>query len=140
MRHDDKVAMVTGAGSGIGQSTAQVLAIEGAKLIVADIDEKLGEQTVSLITGAGGHAIFVKMDVSISDEVKKGVSAAKKNLGRLDILVNNAGIALSHGSIEEIPEETWDRTLDVNLKGMFCAQNTPFRRSPRVTAEVKKPS
>jgi NAD(P)-dependent dehydrogenase (short-subunit alcohol dehydrogenase family) len=119
MRHSGKVAMVTGAGSGIGQSTALVLANEGAKLIVADINEKLGQETVSLISKSDSEAHFVKMDVSISGQVQTGVDEGTKKFGRLDILVNNAGVAIPHGSIEKIPEETWDNILDVNLKGMF---------------------
>jgi NAD(P)-dependent dehydrogenase (short-subunit alcohol dehydrogenase family) len=119
MRHTGKVALVTGAGSGIGRSTARVLAGEGAKLIVADINNGLGEETVSLIQRAGGRAFFVEMDVANSEQVKNGTALGARKFGRMDILVNNAGVAIQHGPIADVPEETWDRILSVNLKGTF---------------------
>jgi NAD(P)-dependent dehydrogenase (short-subunit alcohol dehydrogenase family) len=119
MRHADKVALVTGAGSGIGQSTALVLAREGAKLIVADINSKLGEETVERIEKRGAKALFVSMDVSDSEQVQRGIANGIRKFGRLDILVNNAGVAIPHGPIADVPEDTWDRILAINLKGNF---------------------
>jgi len=119
MRHTGKVALVTGAGAGIGRGTARVLASEGARLIIADINSKLGEETVSLIQRRGGRALFVSMDVSISKQVQDAMATGVEEFGRLDILVNNAGVAIAHGAITEVPEETWDRILGINLKGNF---------------------
>jgi len=135
MRHSSRVALVTGAGSGIGRETARVLASEGARIIVADIDGGLGEETVASIRrDIGGEALFVGMDVSVSAQVQRGIEAGVKNFGRLDILVNNAGVAIAHGPIAEVPEETWDRILGINLKGNFLCTKFAVPHMARASA------
>lgn len=113
-----KVAIVTGAGSGIGQATARLFAREGAKVVVVDIVEPQGRETTSQITEAGGEAIFVKTNVTKATEVQAMIQTAVDTYGRLDILFNNAGV-LRRGTIEECTEEDWDFIMDVNLKGVF---------------------
>jgi NAD(P)-dependent dehydrogenase (short-subunit alcohol dehydrogenase family) len=112
-----------------------VLASEGARLIIADIDSKLGEETVGLIKKGGGRALFVEMDVSVSRQVQEATAAGVEEFGRLDILVNNAGVAIPHGTITEVPEETWDRILDINLKGNFLCSKYAI---PHMVSSKKK--
>ena len=113
-----KVAIVTGAGSGIGRATAILLAKEGAKVVVCDIDRERGERTAKEILEMGGDAFFVEADVSKSKDVANLIRRTIEKYGRLDILVNNAGVE-SLASIFDITEEEWDRVLGVNLKGPF---------------------
>lgn len=122
MKLKDKVAIVTGAGQGIGQGTAVRFAGEGAKVVVADLDLKTAEQTAADICSKGGDAIAVKVDVSVRKEVEKLASAATDKYKRVDILVNNAGIALIK-PITVMTEEEWDRVVSINLTGTFlCCQ------------------
>jgi NAD(P)-dependent dehydrogenase (short-subunit alcohol dehydrogenase family) len=114
----DKVTIVTGASSGIGRASAIVFAQNGAKVVVADIDEEGGKSTVSEIMKGGGKAIFVKTDVSKASDAKRCVESAVGEFGRLDCLFNNAGFN-PVGTVVDTSEELWDRVLDVNLKGMF---------------------
>jgi len=119
-RLDGKVAIITGAGSGIGRATATLFAREGAKVVVADWATGDGEETVRTIREAGGEAIFVKADVSKAEDVKNMVKTAVDTYGKLDVLYNNAGI----GEVETVPtaevkEENWDKVIAVNLKGVF---------------------
>ncbi len=118
MRLVDKVAIITGAGAGIGRSTALLFAREGARVVVADRDPQEGAKTVSLIEENGGAAIFVQVDVSKAADVRKMVETAIETYGKLDILVNNAGIYVQ-ADVVETTEEEWDRILNVNLKGAF---------------------
>lgn len=113
-----KVAIVTGAGSGIGQAIAKVFAQEKAKVLVADFNIDGGQDTVSQITAAGRDAVFCQTDVSQSDQVKKMVDTAIKNFGRVDILVNNAGVYLPN-DILNLSEEEWQKTIDIDLKGVY---------------------
>lgn len=120
-RLDNKTAIVTGAGYGIGRAIALRFASEGAHVLLADISESPpdgGVTTVDLLRDAGGSADFLKMDVSIWDEVRAAVGHVVARYGRLDIIVNNAGIGTA-GRLTETAEEDWDRTLSVNLKGVF---------------------
>lgn len=116
---DGKVALVTGASSGIGRAIALAFAERGAKVMVADLNEEGGQETIKLIEDAGGTASFVKVDVSKEDEVKKMVDKTVKSLGGLDFAANNAGIEGAPASIHETSEEDWLRTIAVNLSGVF---------------------
>jgi meso-butanediol dehydrogenase / (S,S)-butanediol dehydrogenase / diacetyl reductase len=118
MKLAGKVALVTGAGSGIGQAIALLFAAEGARVGVADFSEAGGNATVSQIHAAGGDAEFFRVDVSRSAEVKATVDGVLQRWGQLDILCNNAGIGVA-ATVVETAEEDWDRTLAVDLKGVF---------------------
>ncbi len=116
---DNKVAIVTGAASGMGRATAALLASEGAKVVVADLDEAGAAETVSQIASAGGEAVAVVGDTSVNKDVQEVVGTALSSYGGVDALHNNAGILRSYGSIEEHPEDVWRRVVDVNLTGYF---------------------
>jgi NAD(P)-dependent dehydrogenase (short-subunit alcohol dehydrogenase family) len=118
-RLDGKVALVTGAGSGIGKASAVTIAKEGAKVVVSDVVTDSGEETVRIIEDAGGEAIFVNADVSVADEVEALVKAAVETYGRLDCAHNNAGIVGPVANTHEYPEEAWDDVIRVNLKGVW---------------------
>jgi NAD(P)-dependent dehydrogenase (short-subunit alcohol dehydrogenase family) len=114
-----KVALVTGAGSGLGKATALTFVREGAKVIVADIDAKGGKETVEVIKKANGEAIFVKVDVVKEAEVEALVNKAVETYGRLDCAHNNVGIEELPTPFVERTEEQWDRILGVDLKSVF---------------------
>jgi NAD(P)-dependent dehydrogenase (short-subunit alcohol dehydrogenase family) len=117
---EGKVALVTGGASGIGRATALTFAREGAKLIVADMHEDAGQQTVHMLTEQGGEAIFVRTDVSKAVEVQALISKAVETYGRLDCAHNNAGIASGVRSrTADYPEERWHRVIAVNLTGVW---------------------
>jgi len=118
-RLDNKVAIITGAGAGMGRAAALLFTKEGAKVVVADYVAEDGEETVKMIKGAGGEAIFVKTDVSKTEDVKKMVRAAVDTYGRLDILYNNAGISGETASTVDCTEENFDKVIAVNLKGVW---------------------
>jgi NAD(P)-dependent dehydrogenase (short-subunit alcohol dehydrogenase family) len=114
-----KVALVTGASSGIGRATALAFAREGAKVVVADVTVEGGEETVAQVKKAGGEAIFIKTDVSKAVEVEALVAKAVATYGRLDCAHNNAGIAGNAKTIVDDTEDSWDRILAINLKGVW---------------------
>ena len=117
---ENKVALVTGAGSGIGRASSLILAREGAKMVVSDIDASGAEETLSLIKERGGDGVFVHADVSKSNDVQELISWAVSTYGRLDCAYNNAGIeGYMSGRLHEYPEETWDRLVDINIKGVW---------------------
>lgn len=118
MRLQDKVTLITGAGSGIGRSTALLFAREGAAVIVNDVDEVKGLETVREIIEKGGEALFIKADVTQPEAVKTMVDTAITEFGRIDVLFNNAGIS-GVGALHEIEPETWDRIMSINVKGVF---------------------
>ncbi|MDE0637800.1 MAG: glucose 1-dehydrogenase [Candidatus Poribacteria bacterium] len=122
MRLKDKVAIITGAASGIGKATAKLFAEHGAKVVVADIDKDGGNQTVANIHNAGNEAIYVQTDVTIKADTEQMVAQTVKTYGKLDILFNNAGIAMRL-PVAELSEDDWHRCLNVNLTGVFlCAK------------------
>ena len=116
---EGKVGLVTGGGRGLGQACCDLVAREGGKVIVADIDAASGEETVRLVKQAGGEATFVRTDVSQSKDVQAMVRAAVETYGRLDFAVNNAMIPTPFIPLAELSEEDWDRTMAVNLRGVF---------------------
>jgi NAD(P)-dependent dehydrogenase (short-subunit alcohol dehydrogenase family) len=127
MRLQDKVALITGGGSGIGRQAAVLFAKEDAKVVVVDLDEKAGRETASMIK----DAIFVRADVSSARDCQQMVEAAEKAFGKLNVLFNNAGIMLSKDDDAISTEEAvWDQTLDVNAKGVFlgCKYGIPALR------------
>lgn len=123
MRLKDKVCIITGAGKGQGRAAAFLFAREGASIVVADFAEDAGRKTVEDLKKEGLLAEFVKVDVSKAKEVEEMVKFAVATYGKIDVLYNNAGISTrpmgDSGKIESVPEEAWDRNLDVNLKGVF---------------------
>lgn len=118
MRLRGKAAIITGAGAGIGQATAMLFAREGAQIVVADLSEAGGQETLRAIQGEGGEGIFVQVDVSRPDQVANLVKETVKAYGRLDILVNNAGIYFQ-GTAVEISDDQWEQLMAVNLNGVF---------------------
>ncbi len=115
-----KIALITGAGSGIGRATSLVMAREGATLVVSDINAEGGEETLSAVKDLGADGIFVHADVSKSDDVQALIAQAVQTYGRLDCAYNNAGIeGYMAGRLHEYPEDTWDRLIDINLKGVW---------------------
>jgi NAD(P)-dependent dehydrogenase (short-subunit alcohol dehydrogenase family) len=118
MKLDGKVAFVTGFGSGLGQAIAVLFAKEGAALVGTSTTEAKGRRTVEMIESAGKKSLFRPGDVSNSAQMKALIDETVKQFGGLDIVVNSAGVR-TNGSITEITEEQWDRTIDVNLKGVF---------------------
>lgn len=119
MKLKNKVAIITGAASGIGKATALLFAREGVKIVIADVDERNGKNVENLIKKNEGNAIFVRCDVSKNDDTKNLVSTAIKKYGKIDMLFNNAGIYKENCFLHELPEDLWDKTIDVNLKGIF---------------------
>src|ERR1700674_675947 len=119
-RLEDKVALITGAGNGMGRAAALLFASEGARIVVADAVEAGGALTVESVRDAGGDAIFVQVDVAEADQVSAMVDATMQRYGALHVLYNNAGIFPGEDAgVTETPEATWDRVMDVNLKGVW---------------------
>ena len=116
---DGKVALITGAASGMGRATAMLFAGEGAKVAIADCVEEGGLETVQKIKQEAGEAIFINVDVAKAAEVEQMVGKAVGEYGRVDVLFNNAGVAGKTIRTAEYTEEEWDQVLSVNLKGVF---------------------
>src|SRR6185436_2396875 len=116
---EKKVAIITGAGSGIGRAISLLYAAEGARIVVSDIVEKGGNETVSEINAKGGEAVFVKADTSKPDDCKNVVDQAINQFGGLHIAVNNAGIGGPLKPVGEYPIDGWDKTIAINLSGVF---------------------
>ena len=114
-----KVAIVTGAGRGLGWGIAERLVRDGAILVVAEIDPKSGEEKAGVVSRMGREALFLKVDVSRWVDVEKMAQKVVEKFGRIDILVNNAGLMGNYYPVTDYPEEEWDRLIGVNLKGVF---------------------
>jgi len=119
MRLKDKVAIITGAGSGIGAATAVAMAAEGARVVVADVNEAGAKTTVQKIEGAGGHAVAMTADVTRAADNQALVERAVAAWGRLDIYFANAGVPQWKTDVEEVDEKTFDTIFDVNVKGVY---------------------
>jgi NAD(P)-dependent dehydrogenase (short-subunit alcohol dehydrogenase family) len=131
MRLENKVALVTGGGSGIGYYTSLMFAKEGASVVVVDINDQAGQKTVGEIEAAGGKAIYARADVSKAADAERMIQTAESTFGALHVLFNNAGI--SHADDDDAvktSEEVWDLTMQINVKGVFlgCKYGIPALR------------
>src|SRR3954469_15127845 len=121
MRLENRVAIVTGGGAGIGRAIAERFGREGARVVIAEINTESGEDAVRAIAKAGGEALFVQTDVSEGPQVETLVRTAMDRHGRIDILCNNAAVLLfgRDAPAHELPDEVWDQTMAVNLRGYW---------------------
>lgn len=128
MEFNGRVAIVTGGANGIGGEVVSVLAEAGAVVVIADINEALGAEKAQMIKDQGSQALFIKTDVSDVRSVFQMIDQTIEHFGRLDFLINNAGISGGMGNSLEMTPEIWDRTLAINLKGMFfaCQRAIPY--------------
>jgi NAD(P)-dependent dehydrogenase (short-subunit alcohol dehydrogenase family) len=118
MRLQDKIILITGSGSGIGQSSALLFARQGAIVVVNDVADHKGNETVKRITDSGGKARFIKADVTNPSEVQAMIQEVIEEFGRIDVLFNNAGIS-NVGAVHEVEPDTWDKMMSVNVKGVY---------------------
>ncbi|MGD8307732.1 MAG: SDR family NAD(P)-dependent oxidoreductase, partial [Ignavibacteria bacterium] len=119
---ENQVAIITGASSGLGKATANLFAAEGAKIVIADVNDSTGDQVVNSINEDGGKAIFHHVDVSNPEDVNNLIGITRKEYGKINILINNAGI-ISDARLVKMELSEWQRVIDINLKGVFlCGQ------------------
>jgi 3-oxoacyl-[acyl-carrier protein] reductase len=118
MRLENKVALITGAGSGIGRATAELFAREGAKVAVVDLSAESGEVTVEAIRELAGDATFIRADVSVAADVQNMIQQTVQKYGRLDILFNNAGVPMGATPIEEVDDDFFDKVMAVNVRSV----------------------
>lgn len=124
----DKVTIVTGAAMGMGEATARLFAEAGARVVLADFNEEQGRAVTDEIVATGAEALFVKTDISKSDEVEAMVAAAVKRFGRLDAAVNNAALTPDNAPAAEFDEDYWDRLIAVDLKGTALSMKYELRQ------------
>jgi NAD(P)-dependent dehydrogenase (short-subunit alcohol dehydrogenase family) len=118
MQLTNRTALITGAASGIGRATAQLFAREGASVVITDLNEAAGQETVKVITDTGGRALFIPADVTKDADCRRVAAAAGQAFGTIHILFNNAGI-IRRATVVDLSEEDWDRVMAVNVKAMF---------------------
>ncbi len=118
-RLENKVAIITGSGAGIGKAIATRYAEEGAKIVIADFNEEALQTTVEELNSAGHEAIGVVVNVAVEEDIAKMVSETVSNFGRVDILVNNAGVGDNMQAAENVKDETWQRVMDINVTGVM---------------------
>jgi len=124
----EKSSLITGAGSGIGETTAKRMAAEGAKVLVVDVNDVGGQRVTDEITEAGGTALYLHGDVTKVHEVDAMVAFAVETWGRLDLAVNNAGLAETPGLMHELSPEAWAKTIDIDLTGTFLCMRAELRQ------------
>lgn len=125
---EDKIALITGAASGIGRATARAFADEGARVIVLDVSTEAGHETVQLVEEDGGEAAFIKADVSQAEEVQAAIQTIIETYGRLDIGINNAGIAGPWTRVADLSFDDWDQVLAINLNGVFYCMHYEIKQ------------
>lgn len=122
MRLENKVALITGGGRGLGRAMALAFAVEGADVVISEIDMTVAKKVVGEVKGKGRRSLAVEADVSAKTEVEAMVTTIVREFGRIDIFVNNAGVSMAAPS-EELAEQDWDKALDIDLKGvLLCSQ------------------
>lgn len=119
VRLENKVAVITGVGSGMGRAALLLFATEGARVVGSDVNDEAGAETVRMARDQGGEASYIHCDVSKSDQVREMVDFAVRHYEQIDILYNNAGVPGPPGGCPDVSEEDWDRTHAVNLKGVY---------------------
>lgn len=125
---EGKTSLITGAGSGIGETTAKRMAAEGAKVLVVDINDIGGQRVTDEINAAGGTALFLHTDITQVDEVDAMVAHVVTTWGRLDLAVNNAGLAETPGPMHELSPEAWSKTIGIDLTGTFLCMRAELRQ------------
>jgi NAD(P)-dependent dehydrogenase (short-subunit alcohol dehydrogenase family) len=141
MRLQNKIAVITGSGSGIGQSSALLFAKEGATVIVNDLLADKGQETVELVKQAGGNAVFIQADVTEPASVEALVKQVIADYGRIDVLFNNAGIS-GVGAVHEVEPDAWDRIFSVNVRGVYlpCKYVVPHMMERRAGSIINMSS
>jgi len=125
---EGKVALVTGAASGIGEATARAFAAEGASVLVADVQDEMGRTVVEDIAGKGGSAAYVHCDVRSEDAIRNMIEEAVRRFGRLDCAYNNAGIGSMHAPLADEATEAWDDVIATNLRGVWLCMKYEIRQ------------
>lgn len=127
MKFKDKVVIITGGNSGIGKAAAIMFAKEGAKVMIADLSEKMGDDLVEKIENAGGEASFIRVNVADADDVERMFSETLLRIGSVDIIVNCAGILGPRVRTDKYPHEAFDKIIDVNVKGLYYCMQVALR-------------